>query len=126
MKRELIYVGEDYDLVAMLEAESQSYGWQWTLFETHAELLHHFHHKKPSLDKPTSALKLRPWLQTRFDRIVPIVLDIDFERSSAWCLRSSSRFVNPSGVASVPALSTTHSSGGWAHQECGRTVLGAQ
>ncbi len=80
MKRELFYVGEDRDLIALLEEDSQARGWQWTVFKGYEELAHYLRGKKRSPDKPPSGMELRLWLR---ERLTPIVLDIDFEQSNA-------------------------------------------
>lgn len=80
MKRELFYVGEDRDLIALLEEDSQARGWQWTVFKGYEELAHYLRGKKRSPDKPPTGMELRLWL---LERLTPIVLDIDFEQSNA-------------------------------------------
>ena len=80
MKRELIYVGEDRDLAALLEEDSQARRRQWTEFEACEELAHYLSGKKRTLAEVPSGTELREWLR---QRLPVIVLDLDFEQSSA-------------------------------------------
>lgn len=65
MKRELIYAGDDRDLVSLLKEDSQARNWQWTAFAGYEELAPYLRDQKRYRDHP------------------PIVLDIDFKQSRA-------------------------------------------
>ena len=102
MKRVLRYVGEDREIVAMLQKETRASDWQWTELRCIGQLESCLRRRNLSRfpDHLSNGVEYQRWLRDRFS---PIILELDFDQPGAAEVVRNVRKLD--SVASVIVLS---------------------